>query len=289
MKSGKSWQHIAPDASVAWSDMCNKNVYKKIAAYLWSGVFLMGCTVGIAQAVQVEGIGFLMSRVVMMAEKRGGATITLNNNTDNVYLMQNRVQQADVKLGAPVSNADAEKVEKMPFMVLPPLSRVEERGTLPLHIILGADNTLPEDRESLFFLTAKAIPAVPSKPDNGKPASNGSESSQRIILALENSIKLFYRPKGLKDDAIASVAGLLTVSRHDNQLRLTNPTPYYATLSSLKVNGKPVAEEALNAMIPPKGWQDYPLPPGVTRGDVSWQLIDEYGLTTDAQSKPLHD
>lgn len=47
-------------------------------------------------------------------------------------------------------------------------------------------NTLPQDRESLFYLNVIDIP-----PDN--PARSGN----LLKLAMQNRIKLFYRPQGI--------------------------------------------------------------------------------------------
>lgn len=224
------------------------------------------------------GVGFSFSRVVLMAEKRGGASVAVTNNTDNVYLMQARIQKADAATGLPVETPAG--TPPPPFVVLPPLKRTDAHSELPLRIMVTPDNALPKNRESVFFLTVKAIPSV-------APPTDKEKGQGRVILALANSIKLFYRPAGLKDAALADVAKTLTVQRSGSEIKVTNPSPYYITFSSLSVNGKAVDNAALAAMVPPYGARAYPLPAGVSVGKVSWRLIDEYGLLTDAQQAAI--
>lgn len=230
-----------------------------------------------AQAAQLQGVGFSYSRVVMMEENRGGASVDIINNTPNVYLMQSRVLGADAATGMPVDLKDGEA----PFLVLPPLKRLDAQGSLPLRIVASPAGTarLPRDRESVFFLAAKAIPSL-AETEAGKGVNDGKG---RIAIALVNNIKLFWRPKGLKSEAIGNVANTLSVSRDGDRLKVTNPSGYYLTFSSLKVGGQPVPAEALRAMVPPRSAQDYPFPKGITGGPVSWMLIDEYGLPTKEQ------
>lgn len=235
---------------------------------------------GEASATQNDGFGFALSRVVVMQDSRGGASATVLNNSANVYLVQGRVVPADGLKGFPVEEKAAVGV-KVPFVVTPPLQRVEGKSQLPLRILPVPDSTLPADRESLFFLSAKAIPLI----SGPAPADKGV----RVVMALQQHIKLFWRPKGLTETAIfdGKVASRLVMSRAGSQLRVTNPTPYYITFSLLRVGGKDLDGTALRVMVPPKGTQDYALPAGASGGRVEWQVIDEYGLMTEKQGQTL--
>lgn len=230
-----------------------------------------------AQADQLQGVGLSFSRVVMMEERRGGATVDVNNNTSNVYLMQSQVLGADVATGMPVALTDG----AVPFLVLPPLKRLDAQVSLPLRIVASPEGTakLPHDRESVFFLSTKAIPSL----SEADASNEGKDGKGRVAIALVNNIKLFWRPKGLKSEAIGNVANTLSFSRDGDRLTVTNPSGYYLTFSSLKVSGQAVPAEALRAMVPPRGTQNYPLPRGATGSTASWTLIDEYGLPTKEQ------
>lgn len=245
-----------------------------LACLLWG----MAGRICPALAAPLPGVGFSFSRVVMMEENRGGATVDVRNTTPDVYLMQSRVVGADAATGMPVERKEG----PAPFLVLPPLKRVEAQGTLPLRIVAAPAGTarLPHDRESVFFLAVRAIPALPA-PETVK------DGKGRVTVALANYIKLYWRPKGLKSAAISDVADTLSFSRDGDRLKVTNPSAYYLTFRSLTVGGKPVVDAALAAMVPPRGSQDYPLPDGVTGGTVSWRLIDEYGLPTSEQQETV--
>ena len=238
---------------------------------------------GPARAEGYPGFGLNTSRVVVMGDAKGGTVVTALNNSDAVYLVQSRVFQPDGLGGYPLYQGGA----MPPFMVTPPLGRMGPNSRLPLRILTTPGNALPKDRESLFFLLAKAIPAVNAEDDKGGAAA--SREKPRVVVALEQYVKLFYRPAGLKPHAIfdGEVANKLHFSRVNHRLQVSNPTPYHITFGLLTVNGKPVAAEQLRRMVPPKGLQDYPLPPGVTGGAVVWQIIDEFGLMPAKQTQPL--
>lgn len=229
------------------------------------------------------GFGLNTSRVVVMGDAKGGTMVTALNNSDSVYLVQSRVFQADGLGGYPLYQGGATP----PFMVTPPLGRMGPNSRLPLRILTTPDNGLPKDRESLFFLLAKAIPAVSAQDEKGKEAV--SREKPKVVVAMEQYVKFFYRPAGLKPHAIfdGEVANKLHFSLVNHRLQVSNPTPYHITFGLLTVNGKSVAAEQLRRMVPPKGRQDYPLPPGVTGGAVAWQIIDEFGLMPAKQTQPL--
>ena len=109
-----------------------------------------------------------------------------------------------------------------------------------------------------------------------------------MSIALNNNIKLFYRPTGFVAEAVKSVGNTVSVSVVNGQLQFANPSGYYLTFSSLSVGGRKVADDALRAMVPPKGVQHYPLPAGIKSGVVRWTLIDEYGLKTDEFQQTVH-
>ncbi|MCT4737215.1 fimbrial biogenesis chaperone [Raoultella ornithinolytica] len=238
---------------------------------------VMGYT-SCARAVGYPGFGLNTSRVVVMGDARGGTLVKALNNSTTVYLVQSRVVPPDGLSGFPQYQAKT----KVPFIVTPPLSRMEANSQLPLRILNLPDNGLPQDRESLFFLQAKAIPSV--APQEGKVASG-----PRVVMAVEQYVKLFYRPAGLNPHAIFDdeVAPKLHFSKANNQLRVSNPTPYHITFGLLTVNDKSVDASALRRMVPPKGLQDYPLPAGVTGGTVAWQIIDEFGLMPGKRTQAL--
>lgn len=248
---------------------------------VWLACSMMALVTGASfpvRAVGYPGFGLNTSRVVVMGNARGGTLVTALNNSTTVYLVQSRVLPADGLSGYPLYQAKT----KVPFLVTPPLSRMEANSQLPLRILNTPDNGLPQDRESLFFLQARAIPSV-------TPRDSKAGGGPQVVMALEQYVKLFYRPAGLSPTAIFDdeVAPELRFARVNNRLQVTNPTPYHITFGLLTVNGKSVDAAALRRMVPPKGQQDYPLPAGVAGGQVAWQIIDEFGLMPGKQTRAL--
>ncbi|QBJ09342.1 molecular chaperone [Rahnella aquatilis] len=231
----------------------------------------------ILSAHAAGGFGFDRTRVVVMAGSRGGTLITAMNGTNTPYLVQSRVEQADGATGQPLEGKDGR--DGIPFLVTPPLELVVPQSRLPLRILVKPDNALPQDREALFFISTKAIPSG--------PAPKGGGEGMHLMLALQQSIKLFWRPKGLSPDAIyqGKVAPELKMQVSGAKLQVTNPTPYFITFRELKVGGREV-DDGVRPMVPPKGTQAYALPAGVSGTQVTWTIIDEYGNPTKPQEQP---
>lgn len=221
------------------------------------------------------GITLQSTRLVYAAKETKGMPFAVTNNTQTPYLMQSRVTTWRA------SPSEGGSPPLSPFIVLPPLVRLEPGETVTLRIRRTQD-TLSADRESVFALQLKAIPGQ-------KERGESAEEKARITLALQNTLKLFYRPEGLPPYDAQSVASALQFKRQSAQLVVTNPTVFYATFSTLSVGGKVVDDNALLKMVPPLGQQTYPLPDADASGDVSWQLLNEYGSPTTSVNRPLEN
>lgn len=133
-----------------------------------------------------------------------------------------------------------------------------------LRIIDATNNQLPQDRESLFWMNVKAIPSM----DKSKLSDN------TLQLAIISRIKLYYRPGKLAlppDQA----AEKLTFSRSGSSLTLTNPTPYYLTVTELNA-GTRILE---NALVPPMGKTSVKLPADAGN-TITYRTINDYGALT---------
>ena len=220
-----------------------------------------------------SGITLEATRVVYPATSTRGISFRLTNNTNTPWLMQSRVWKWGEKT-ATAGTADS------PFVVFPPLHRLSQGETLTLKIQLMR-NQLPQDRESVFVLALKAIPAQPEL-----EATPEGPSQARLHLATQNQMKLFYRPDTLPAYDAEEVADRLRFQIEEKGLRVENPTPFYVTFASLRVGGLPLEEKALIDMIPPQGERHYPLPAG-RHGDVTWQLVNDYSRTTTEKTRAV--
>ncbi|OMQ21888.1 fimbrial biogenesis chaperone [Serratia oryzae] len=220
-----------------------------------------------------KGISFQVLRVIYLESDKRGITLTANNTASSPYLMQSRIQPVD-----PVTGNVAEgKHPAMPFIVTPPLSRLEANSELTLRIRRNGE-PLPADRESVFFISMKAIPA--------QVAPEQRTEEKQMVLTVTSNMKVFYRPEGLVKRAVADMAPKLKFRRDGNQLIAENPTPYWLTFSRLAVGKTALDKAQLRLMVPPKGQQRYPLPNDAS-GNVTWQLIDEDGWDTPIELRPL--
>ena len=153
------------------------------------------------------------TRVVYPAQARE-VTVQIDNVGDSPSLVQAWVDAGDQAQTA--ENSDA------PFMLTPPISRVEPGRSQALRLVFtGAD--LPADRESVFWLNVLDVP--PS------PQADGEEQNY-LQVAFRSRIKLFYRPQGLSGSANQAPAALHW-QRDAGALRVRNTTPYHVTLAEV--------------------------------------------------------
>ncbi|STR65440.1 fimbrial chaperone protein [Klebsiella michiganensis] len=99
---------------------------------------------------------------------------------------------------------------------------------------------------------------------------------------MKSRLKLFYRPAGLEGQP-ETAYHRLSVTRSGNQLTVSNPTSYYVTLFTLKVDGQEIKEAN---MVPPKGSVSFMLP-SATVSTVTWQAISDYGGVSQTESRKL--
>lgn len=154
-------------------------------------------------------------------------------------------------------------------LVLPPLFRLQPQAQRSLRLILSGANKLPVDRESAFWLNVYEIP----------PKSTTKVDDESFVtLALRMQYKVFYRPKSLPAPGETLGKALtFTLARSGDSalIKVNNPTPYYASLASLKLG----SAEALPDMVAPFSTLDFPLNHSPTAGSatLNFVLIDDLG------------
>lgn len=260
------------------------NNFLKKSPYLLFGVlFILGSLqVRAGNINERNGITLQSTRIIYTEKERKGVTFEVTNDTQTVYLVQSRIDTWLPELSDPVDIKETETTSSSHFIVLPPLERLSggEKITLRIRRIR---NTLPTDRESVFAFQIKAIP--------GQSNFEGSQKKghTHIIVALQNTLKLFYRPEGLPVYNARSIAESLQFQRRGTQLVVTNPTSFYATFDSLSVGGKVIEDKELFRMVPPFGQQTYALPDTVPSNEVRWKLLDDYGVPTEFMTRDLNN
>lgn len=233
------------------SKLMNSMVRRLLAYMLLS--FLM------AEANATEqggGISLNRTRVVFLSTDTT-QSIAINNQGQRTYLVKSIV------------TTTPEGQEGAPFIVTPPLFRLEANSQNSLRILHQNTQELPTDRESVFYLSTIMVPSS-QKPE----ASNAESMSARVSVGLQNIIKLFYRPTELSMTPEQAEKALI-FTQQGKQVLVNNPTPYYQTFAQLTLDGVSVNVRNSISMIPPFSQVSYPIK-GTVR-QATWSVINDYG------------
>ncbi|HCT2369434.1 TPA: fimbria/pilus periplasmic chaperone [Enterobacter cloacae] len=209
-----------------------------------------------SSAAYAGGVGLGATRMVYSSTTNQSMLQVRNTHPDATFLIQSWME-----------NEKGQKTND--FVITPPLFVMKPASESAVKIMFNG-KALPEDRETLYWMTVKAIP---------QQTKSGSGNS--LQFASANRIKVFYRPESLGQgagDAWKSPTG----AYRGGKVTLSNPTPYYLTTINLKIDGMPVQP----VMVPPKS--------SVTLGEtfshassVSYQTINDYGAWTPATRAAL--
>lgn len=179
----------------------NKSSLVKIVV---AGLTLIGAAPTVNAAIALD-----RTRAIYVGDASSISLNIENQNKRLPYLAQSWIEN--------------EKHQKItgPLVALPPLQRVEpgERSVIRVTKTPAADS-LPQDRESLFYFNVREIPPQ-------------SEKSNVLQLALQTQIKLFYRPKAIVLPKGENWQEKLVINKTGNGFSIENPTPFYVTLTSI--------------------------------------------------------
>ena len=125
-----------------------------------------------------------------------------------------------------------------PFSVSPPIFRIEPHQQQALRLRYAGES-LPADRESLFWLNVLEIP----------PLSADAAQRNQIELSFRTRLRVFFRPSALPypvDRAPAKLQWKLVAHAQGWALQATNPTPYHVSLASIELlsDGKRLSKAA---------------------------------------------
>ncbi|MEH0886010.1 molecular chaperone [Enterobacter sp. UNJFSC 003] len=196
---------------------------------------------------------------VVYPENKKESSIGITNPDNLDYLVQSWVETED------------NVREKAPFLMTPPLFRLDAKQDNVLRIIRTGGN-LPADRESLFWLNIKSI-----------PSSSRNENSNTLQIAIKTRIKLLYRPESITGKP-EDVASQLTWHTQGNQLFVDNPTPFYMNFQEVKLDGKKIDNVTYAS---PKKETHFALPGNISAHTVSWKIINDFGGITQSWSAQI--
>lgn len=209
------------------------------------------------QAIANGGIGLGATRVIYPLGATQ-ATLAVTNTT----LKQNYL------INAWVDDDDEKKTNQ--FIITPPLFVSSAKAESTLRIV-NIGPQLPTDRESLFYVSVKAIPAV----DQEKNAELNV-----LNLAILSRVKMFVRPNNLKIDPNSAIEQI-TFSQSAQGIQAQNNSPYYLTLVNIKASNKDIE----SVMLAPKSSQL--ISNEVNANEIQFQNIDDFGALTTPLTKKI--
>ena len=211
----------------------------------------------LSHVASAGGIVLGGTRVVYPVDAKQTTLSVRNSSSDSSYLVQSWVE-----------NARGDK--STDFIITPPLyvSNPSDQNMLRM---MYSGPTLPQDRETLYYFSAKAIPSVDRSKIEGK---------NMLMLAAVTRIKVFVRPQGLSVP-VEKAPSMLTFKRSGNQVQVSNPSPYYVTLVQVAVDGRQVAD----TMIGPFSSESLSVT-GSPR-TMSYSVINDYGAVSEPHYQSL--
>lgn len=197
---------------------------------------------------------------VIYGEGEPSVSVTISNKNPKLpFVVQSWIEdEKGVKVSAP-------------FMVLPPLLRVEPNDSNVLRIVKLPGDNLAKDRESVFYLNIREIPPK-------------SEAANAMQIALQSRLKLFYRPKGVqpKRGEDVGLSLLLQFDATAKKVVIDNPTPFHVTVVGLLAGAEKTKVPVETVMISPMGKVDVPLK-DVGFGKLYVSHMNDFGGQTDSE------
>lgn len=224
------------------------NFFKKIVQQIVVVTMLMVSSCAQAGIV-AEGTRFIFPSA------NESLTITLTNTSDEVNLISSKVKTELLWEGAESTSY------KPPFVVTPPLFLIKSKATGIIRLI-KTENTLPDDRETLFSLAISGIPS-------------GKQDGNSVKIATRSTFKLIWRPQMLSEQHPEKAYQQLKWTINQNgQVVIDNPTPFYITLAVVSVNGEGIANAG---MVAPKTTRQTNWCRSQKMCHLNWRTIDDYG------------
>lgn len=191
-------------------------------------LFLMG---SLSTASVHAAVGIDRTRLIFGGDKSSVSLNISNRDDRSPFLAQGWIED-------PQGNKN-----QLPFIVLPPIQRLEPGANSQVKVQkLPTATHLPQNKESLFYFVMQEIPPK-GKEDN------------MLQIAIQNKIKLMYRPYTLAQDAMdveKAWASQVSLIKQGKQALIQNNSPYHLTLLHIVRGGTEQAlEEFQPVLIPP--------------------------------------
>lgn len=203
-------------------------------------------------AYATGGVGLTSTRLIYPMSSEEEKIGVINTSLNNAFLVQSWV-------------TDMQGKKSNDFAITPPLFVLKPGSEGTLRISKTAIHPLPTDRESIYYLSSKAIPST----DSAK-----SKDKNTLQIATQTNIKLFIRPESItlsRKDALK----LIHCKSTGSTLDISNQSPYYITMVNIR-HGK---SQLKDIMVPP--FTTSSEPDGSHQSNkITFQTLDDFGALT---------
>lgn len=216
-------------------------------------------TLSFASGIVIKG-----TRVIYPASQ-SEVTIGMTNTGTAPVLVQSWIDNGN-------QSDDPAKIVS-PFVLTPPISRVDAGKGQILRIVASDNKGMVQDKESVFYLNVLEIPTINKKAVGGN----------KLNIAFRSRLKLFYRPEGLSGTASEAADKIKWTVTHLG-VKATNPSSFYVSMGTVtySVGGKKYTADG--EMIAPGSSYEYVFNGAGAVTDihaVSFNSINDYGTSVE--------
>lgn len=227
---------------------------KVVMAHVLSTLLIL-CSWPLQAGIQLDS-----TRIIYPAGKRE-VTLGLTNHSPTPRLIQAWV------------DADEDNPAAVPFIVMPPIFRLDAHKGQSLRIIYSGD-ALAQDRESVFWINVLEV-----RPKR----ANASNEANAVKVSIRSRLKLFYRPEGLPDSPEKAVSLLhwrIVPDGSGYAIECKNPGAYNVSFNDVGLKGVSEKEnKKQNGMCPAMGNHRFRITGNTksTDGQLMLTVIDDFG------------
>lgn len=207
------------------------------------------------------------TRVIYPASKKEITAKVTNQNAAPV-LIQSWIDNGN--------NTD-DATQNIPFVLTPPINRIDAGKAQTLRISYLGSPALPQDRESVFWLNVLEVPTK----------AQAEDSVSKLNIAFRTRVKMFYRPDNLEgkpEDAMAN----LKWAMKGNGVNITNPSKYYVSIVTIDFISGGKEAKVKSKMIAPGAteFQEIQAKDITSISQLSYTAVNDYGGYVQFKAKP---
>ena len=163
-----------------------------------------------------------------------------------------------------------------PVVINPPVFKMKPGEIRNIRLLLVSAGSLPQDRESVYWLNIYQIPPNTETQHKGE---------KKVVLPLKIRMKVFVRPEKigeLQENDAQKLQFSIDREPGNKTLLIQNPTPWHLTLSSLR-SGKTALP---GVMVAPFTSERVEIPADKTLADkVEYDVINDNGTRWQGSQK----